>query len=413
MTDLEALYRAVLEDPDDDTLRLVYADALEEEGDGRRAAFVRAQVELARTPEYDPAAVRARAARHCNPDVDWVLDLPDLPDGLAWPREPFRRGFPAALQARNAAAFVRHADDLFARYPIESLELSAARLADARQFARCPWVSRIVRLALDEGVGRETAPLLLGSKHFDRLRELHVGPGNTTPATATAIVRSRVFRQLTALGFGSDGRGGQTIVTELIQLADPPRLRSLDLSGNRLTPDRLGQLLAAPALVAVEELNFGDNNLGPEGMRVLAAARLPQLRGLHLLRTRPGVEGVEALAVAGGDAGLFGLTLGGNNLPAAAARVLARAPGLSNLRVLDLRENRLGDAGAAALADSPHLRNLVQLDLAENGIEDDGALALADSAHLAGLVCLDLHGNVISPPAAAALKRRFADRAFL
>ena len=38
VTDREALHRAILADPDDDTLRLVYADALEEEGDSRRAA---------------------------------------------------------------------------------------------------------------------------------------------------------------------------------------------------------------------------------------------------------------------------------------------------------------------------------------------------------------------------------------
>ena len=37
MTDREALYRAILENPDDDTLRLIYADALEEEGDSQRA----------------------------------------------------------------------------------------------------------------------------------------------------------------------------------------------------------------------------------------------------------------------------------------------------------------------------------------------------------------------------------------
>ena len=55
MTDREALFRAILADPDDDTLRLIYADALEEEGDVRRAAFVRTRVQLANVPEYDPA----------------------------------------------------------------------------------------------------------------------------------------------------------------------------------------------------------------------------------------------------------------------------------------------------------------------------------------------------------------------
>lgn len=41
MTDREALLAAILADPGDDALRLVYADCLEEEGEAERAAFVR------------------------------------------------------------------------------------------------------------------------------------------------------------------------------------------------------------------------------------------------------------------------------------------------------------------------------------------------------------------------------------
>lgn len=44
------LYRAILADPEDDTVRLAWADALEEAGDEERAEFVRAQVELAKWP---------------------------------------------------------------------------------------------------------------------------------------------------------------------------------------------------------------------------------------------------------------------------------------------------------------------------------------------------------------------------
>lgn len=45
-TDADILFRQILDNPDDDTLRLVYADAIEEAGEGDRAAFVRVQVEL-------------------------------------------------------------------------------------------------------------------------------------------------------------------------------------------------------------------------------------------------------------------------------------------------------------------------------------------------------------------------------
>lgn len=48
VTDRESLLRSILESPQDDTPRLIYADWLEENGEAERAEFVRVQVELAR-----------------------------------------------------------------------------------------------------------------------------------------------------------------------------------------------------------------------------------------------------------------------------------------------------------------------------------------------------------------------------
>lgn len=68
MTDLEALYLAILSRPDDDTPRLLYADMLEEiGGQEERAEFIRVQVELARgltcksTVGYPPEYICERA----------------------------------------------------------------------------------------------------------------------------------------------------------------------------------------------------------------------------------------------------------------------------------------------------------------------------------------------------------------
>lgn len=57
MTDGEALLRAVLDEPGDDTHRLVYADWCEENGQAERGEFVRVQLELARL-EADPARTK-------------------------------------------------------------------------------------------------------------------------------------------------------------------------------------------------------------------------------------------------------------------------------------------------------------------------------------------------------------------
>ena len=411
MTDREALHRAVLADPDDDTLRLVYADALEEEGDARRAAFIRSQIELARLPEYDPACVCARCYGRAYPAADWVLDLPELPEGLGWSREPFRRGFPAAIDARDAAAFVTHADDLFAQFPIESLELTVAQVAHVRAFARCEWLSRLVRLSISEGLSGQAATRLLGSEHYHRLRELHIARADHRGDGARGVAESRVQAtdgaELPRRPPGRANAGGWAHATHGPAAAEVARPLRIRLGG-----EQLRALLAASTLAAVEELNLSDNNLRSAAWRHRGRgpAATPQL---HLLRTQPEEAGVPRAARSELFAGLRSLSLGGNNLPPTVAVSLAAGPGAANLRVLDLRENRLGDAGATTLAESPHLRGLLHLDLATNAIKDDGADALSDSAHLGGLICLDLHGNFVSPAAALRLKRRFGDRVFL
>ncbi|MBA4188847.1 MAG: hypothetical protein C0467_12690 [Planctomycetaceae bacterium] len=416
VTDREALYRAILDNPDDNTLRLIYADALEEEGDPQRAAFIRTQVQLCHLPEYDPAWVQIRFHDPEKMPDAWVRELPGLPGRLEWTSEPFRRGLPAYVATDDATDFLTHADELFARFPIEALELRITQLSllsSARALAECPWISRLVKLSITQGLGAATARLMFGTTQYERLRELHLGAGLTTPQTARVIVQSRMFRQLTTLSCRDDRAGGQTFVNELTHLADPPRLKVLDLQGNRLNPERVTRLVTAPALSAVEELDLSDNNLRAESLQAIAGAHLPHLRSLHLLRSHPEEAGVEALAHSPVLNELRSLSLGGDYLTAASAEVLAASPRVTNLRVLDMRENRLGDAGAIAIANSPHLRNLVHLDLTGNLIEDAGADALAESPHMAGLIYLDLHGNVISPPAANRLKQRFGDRVFV
>lgn len=52
MTDREALLQAIREHPDEDTPRLIYADAIEDDGEHDRAAFIRLQVQMARIEQW-------------------------------------------------------------------------------------------------------------------------------------------------------------------------------------------------------------------------------------------------------------------------------------------------------------------------------------------------------------------------
>src|SRR4051795_7636039 len=58
MADDDAFLRAIIDNPDDDVPRLVYADYLDEHGDPERAEFIRAQCAVERLPPSDPECDR-------------------------------------------------------------------------------------------------------------------------------------------------------------------------------------------------------------------------------------------------------------------------------------------------------------------------------------------------------------------
>ncbi|HEV3384748.1 MAG TPA: TIGR02996 domain-containing protein, partial [Gemmata sp.] len=56
MSDRDALHAAICANPDDDTPRLVFADWLDEHGEAKRAAYIRASIEEYRQTTADTAA---------------------------------------------------------------------------------------------------------------------------------------------------------------------------------------------------------------------------------------------------------------------------------------------------------------------------------------------------------------------
>lgn len=91
----------------------------------------------------------------------------------------------------------------------------------------------------------------------------------------------------------------------------------------KLTLAHLRRLLVSPALDVITALDLSENNLGDDGLALLAACpRLGRLHTLTLQRTRPGERGLEALAAS---------------------------PHLTRLQRLDLRGNRLSPEAAGLL----------------------------------------------------------------
>lgn len=171
VTDGAAILRSVLESPADDAPRLIYADWLDDEGDGQQAAFIRTQVALARMPDRPCAAAVAAGLPRCN-DCGWCrlrdreCELLTRPNGRKWTPAPvrealpyfavdllnvddqrpwgmgvrFARGFIEAVRA-DGDTLLRLYEPLLALCPVTTFELTWMPSVDriGREFVRRDW----------------------------------------------------------------------------------------------------------------------------------------------------------------------------------------------------------------------------------------------------------------------------------
>jgi uncharacterized protein (TIGR02996 family) len=138
----DAFRTAILETPDDDTPRLVFADWLDENGQPDRAAFIRCQCRpdpprLTLTVLDDGNGVRLEVA--CDEPPSWLhpaRHLAGLPveNGA---RYEFHRGFVQAVRL-SAQTWVHFAQRLLEHHPIEQVALTKhGRLTSYLRALRC------------------------------------------------------------------------------------------------------------------------------------------------------------------------------------------------------------------------------------------------------------------------------------
>ena len=152
-TDGDLLLRAILADPAEDTHRLVYADWLDEQGQGERAEFIRVQVESAAlcrrvTDRRDDIGIGWSLPEPHKSRVGWLRDRERellksasgrgyhcwewmgaakgvVPDGAHWRQHViFDRGFVASITC-TAADWLAHGDDIVAAHPVERVTLTS------------------------------------------------------------------------------------------------------------------------------------------------------------------------------------------------------------------------------------------------------------------------------------------------
>jgi uncharacterized protein (TIGR02996 family) len=334
--------------PDDDELRLVFADALEEAGEVARADLIRTQIAVARNQA--DAVIRARAIA-LQADRDRALG------GLVQ-RWQSRAGLVWHVEARTDE-WLAHGASLFDTEPITSITVADPRdeldddfeLGDlVTRLAQQAWLAHVHAIEIPAycALAEPAAVIdLLGSPHLQRLTQLTV----PHPQTAIAAARHGALPQLRALRIHCEGAPEGD---DAIRAFATHRLTHLDLVGCGLTADGMRAIVAA----------------GWSLVRLVCA-------GTHYVDDDLGEPGV---------------------------RALAEAPALASLQELVLESAGLDDAALRALAGSPHLRSLQMLSIYGNpAITDDGIVMLADSAVIASLRWLNVTATSITDVGLATL----------
>jgi uncharacterized protein (TIGR02996 family) len=202
-SDGEALFRAICEQPWENTPRLAYADWLEENGDPQRAAFIRFECEF---PVLTPSHPRYHELMNQSGQFDafceqWESELPQF-KGVKWSGF-FDRGFAHWVTFRSSKAFLDHADAVFATAPVDFLE--ARQLTDntiARVLAS-PYVRRLNNLILRGNYRNEGVRKIAACPELPRLESLCVWGGGCSNAGAEALAASSRFPALRCLSFSN------------------------------------------------------------------------------------------------------------------------------------------------------------------------------------------------------------------
>lgn len=239
-SDGDALFRAICEQPWEDTPRLVYADWLEENGDPVRAEFIRVQVELAKLPPGGqwphPLAQRAAELRkqgdpgkgETKPGRGkrvkrWSKELP-VPEGVEW-TPVYHRGFHNGVTFATMHAVLTHEEAVTTAAPIDWVSVKGLLPFMVEVLLTRPWVRRLAELSLWGEVGTPGMEALARTDALGRLERLNLSVARPTDAGVRALATSTALPKLRQLELEIN-TGGLT-VDGLAALLDTPTLTNL------------------------------------------------------------------------------------------------------------------------------------------------------------------------------------------
>jgi uncharacterized protein (TIGR02996 family) len=252
--DQAALLRAIIDHPDEDAPRLVYADLLDDlggESNTARAEFIRLQCVSARYAPWEPVAeipgARRLAARLLRRYWgEWTAGV----SGTGVSHVDFVRGFPETVTI-TAAAFIRRGGAIRAAVPLRRLEL--------RHLA-----GRCARLA--------------ACRHLHALRELTVDDAEAGDHDVAELVEaagvdpSARYAALESLAFPSNHLGPVAFAA-LAGCGGMPRLRSLTVSNAYDFKDAEAEPLAnAKGFGRLADLTFTEARVRGRGLAALLSS---------------------------------------------------------------------------------------------------------------------------------------------
>jgi uncharacterized protein (TIGR02996 family) len=196
MTQGDALLEAIRDEPDDEGLRLVYADWLEENGDDAKAELIRVQCTLARLPshgsERERLKTRERELLHKYEKV-W---LGAMRGGLQ--RWRFRLGLLEEVTL-NVERFLGYAEALLRLGSLSRVEFRRAT-AYGSSLARCGHLARLRAVNLSYNHLNDAVIIALAeSPYLGKLRELRLAHNFIRDAGAQALAASPGLTQLRLL----------------------------------------------------------------------------------------------------------------------------------------------------------------------------------------------------------------------
>jgi uncharacterized protein (TIGR02996 family) len=455
MSTREAFLAGIVANPDDDALRLVFADWLDDNGDPDRAQFIRDQVRLEGLAQRDPDRFELQER-----SLDLLAEHfderhADLPKWAREMRLTFRRGFVAEAEL-SPASFLRHGDRLAELVPLQKLRLvgsvmredeTAKRAAmnrlreldllranfprlgqffflglraerlrslsvNSARLARWSGLGQLTELSLNQGHGGlydEALLALLRSEHFGSLTSLDLGGGGLSRHSLPALIRCERLVNLRRLRveMGSDGIAPAAFADGNWPLLEAFHLRpyyqyhsAADAFQNlfrtswmrNLRALGLGQLTGADEAVAGADLNRLDSlTLILCPVGRRAAALGRSVRELRLCHCHLDEEKMRALVESAGPQ-LARLDVNEGEWEASRRTLQSLLERLPALTDLRVASSQIRPAGAAALASHPDAGRLRVLDLAGVQLGPDGARELARSRSLR-VARLDLRSN--------------------